>query len=119
MDADAASIILEYDYAENGIGAELVTLPEDEEVQHAVYEAWDRRKEEQKKEREALMEQRKNAGNGKRELMEKAKVLDAKLEAASGGKKGKKKKKKKRQWIHVSPNSMEIAAGNQKDAMDS
>ena len=118
LDADAACIILEYYYAQNGEGAELVQLPDDEKVRQVVDQAWQMRKEEKKREIELLVQQRMNAGNRKREIMEKAKLLDAKLEAkasANGnGKKGKKKKKrkKKRQWIHLSPTTMETKIGN-------
>lgn len=123
LDADAASIILEYYYAENGDGAERVLLPEDEKVRQAVDLAWEMRKEERRRELDLLMERRMNAGNRKKELIEKAKLLDAKLEASSGSnakKKGKKKKKKKkRQWIHLSPGTMETTATNNNNAADS
>ncbi len=112
LDADAASIILEYYYGDNGFGAEEVKLPENEEVREAVEQAWLIRKEEKKKAMEELKEQRMNAGNVKQQLMEKARLLDEKLareRSQNGGeavknKKGKKKKKKKRKWVHLSPN---------------
>jgi putative Holliday junction resolvase len=110
LDADAASIILECYYSENGKGAEKVELPDDEDIRKVVERAWLKRKEEKQKEIDDLRQQRMNAGNRKQELMEKAKLLDAKLAEQYGssdgvnGKKGTKKKKKKRQWIDVSKN---------------
>ena len=108
LDADAASIILEYYYGDNGLGAERVKLPDNPEIIDAIEKAWRIRKEEKRKELEALREQRMNAGNVKKELMEKARLLDEKLAEHRGDtpltKKGKKKKKKKRTWINLTPN---------------
>ena len=111
LDADAASIILEYYYGDNGLGAESVELPDNQEIRDAVEKAWLMRKEEKRKEMEALKIQRMNAGNVKQQLMEKARLLDEKLaqqrgnvDATNGSKKGKKKTKKKRKWINLSPN---------------
>ncbi len=109
LDADAASIILEYYYGDNGLGAERVELPDNQDVRDTVEKAWLIRKEEKRKEMEALKEQRINAGNAKQQLMEKARLLDEKLARERGNtpianKKGKKKRKKKRKWINLSPN---------------
>lgn len=110
LDADAASIILECYYSENGMGAEKVELPDDEEIREVVEKAWLKRMEEKQKEIDDLRKQRMNVGNKKQEMMEKAKLLDAKLAEQYGSgdgvnsKKGTKRKKKKRQWIDVSKN---------------
>lgn len=108
LDADSASIILEYYYGDNGLGAELVTLPDNDEIKEVVHQAWLMRKEEQRKEMQLLKEQRMNAGNAKQQLIEKARLLDEKLakergENSTGGgkKKGKKKKKKKKKRTYV------------------
>jgi len=110
LDADAASIILEYYYKDNGIGAERVQLPDNEEIRMAVEKAWFIRKEERRKEFETLTEQRMNVGNKKQQMIEKARILDEKLaqqRASNTGKKKKqKKKKKKKQWIDISPTDM-------------
>jgi len=104
LDADAASIILEYYYGDNGLGAEKVELPDNDDIRSAIEQAWLMRKEERRREMQALSDKRMNAGNLKQQLMEKARLLDEKL-AKSGTvnkKKGKKKKKKKkRTWINL------------------
>jgi hypothetical protein len=113
LDADSASIILEYYYGDNGRGAEKVHLPENKDIRDAIDIAWNMRKEEKHRELQALMEHRKNAGNNsvKLKLMEKARLLDEKLANESGNsngskknKKKKKKKKPKRKYIHLTPN---------------
>ena len=110
LDADSASIILEYYYGDNGEGAEKVELPDNDEIKFALEQAWAMKKEEQRKAMKALKDERMNAGNKKQELMEKARLLDAQLAMQRGNgngessKKGKKKKKKKkRSWITLTP----------------
>ena len=114
LDADAASIILEYYYSENGVGAERVQLPDNDEIRNVVHQAWLKRKEEKEREILAIREQRMNAGDRKQELIEKAKLLDAQLalergdsnvaSSKKGKKKKKKKEKKKRIWTNLSTN---------------
>ncbi len=107
LDAEAASIILEYYYGDNGLGAELVEMPDNDEINSAIERAWLIRKEEKRIEMQALKDQRMNAGNVKQQLMEKGRLLDEKLakSVSVNKKKGKKKKKKKkRTWINLTSN---------------
>ncbi len=99
LDAEAACIILEYYYADDGQGAILVDLPEDEEIRNAVHSAWEMKQEEERRELEALTKWRMmDSKDKKREMIERAKILEEQLalERGDGGKKKKKKKKKKK-----------------------
>jgi putative Holliday junction resolvase len=96
LDADAACIILEYYYLDDGVGAQKIELPEDEHIREAVHQAWLIRKEEQERKLRDLTEMRMNTQANKKAMMERARLLDEKLAGEGGGMKKKKKKKKKR-----------------------
>jgi len=98
LDADAAGIILEYYYEDNGLGAEKVELPDDQNIRNMVHQSWLIKKEEQEKKLKELTEMRMNTKETKLEMMERARLLDEKLakENNRGDKNSKKKKKKKK-----------------------
>lgn len=103
LDAEAACIILEYYYNDDGLGAQRVTMPDNDEIRMAVEQAWEVRKEEMRREREELTRIRMmDSGDQKKAMMEKARLLEEQLqsEGLGGGgnfkRKKKKKKKKKR-----------------------
>ena len=101
LDADAAGIILEYYYEDNGLGAQKVELPDDQNIRNMVHQSWLIKKEEQEKKLKELTEMRMNTKETKLEMMERARLLDEKLAKESNrgdinSKKKKKKKKKKK-----------------------
>jgi len=98
LDSDAACIILEYYYLDDGIGALKVKLPKDEKIREAVHQAWLMRKEEKARKWRELTEMRMNAQDNKKTIMERARLLDEKLAREGGGNRseGNKKKKKKK-----------------------
>lgn len=97
LDADAACIILEYYYLDNGVGAHRVELPEDETVRDAIQQAWLLRKQEQERKRKEMTEQRMiSSQDRKKAMMEKARLLEEKLAIENGAVASKKKKKRKK-----------------------
>jgi putative Holliday junction resolvase len=96
LDAEAACIILEYYYEDNGEGAQRVELPDDEKIVEAVYQAWEKRKEEQRQKLKELTDLRMNPQRSRKEIMEKARLLDEKLALENNNTPSKKKKKKKK-----------------------
>lgn len=101
LDADAACIILEYYYNDNGLGAQLVELPNDPDIRDAVHRAWLLRKQEKEARHQELTERRMTgAKEAKRAIMERGRLLEEKLAGersdADNGKKKKKKKKRKK-----------------------
>ena len=96
LDADAACIILEYYYLDDGIGAQKIELPEDHTIRDTVHQAWLMRKEEQEQKLRDLTEMRMNAQANKKAMMDRARALDEKLAREGGNKKGGKKKKKRK-----------------------
>jgi putative holliday junction resolvase len=101
LDADAACIILEYYYQDDGKGAIKVELPDDENIRNAVEQAWLMKVEEDKQRREQLRESRMNASNSRQAMMERARLLDERLAKEYGRnnvseKTNKKKKRKKK-----------------------
>lgn len=96
LDAEAACIILEYYYVDNGIGAQKVELPEDENVREAVYQAWEMKKGEEVCRLKELTEMRMNPHKSRKDIMERARLLDEKLALENSGPAKKKKKKKKK-----------------------
>ena len=97
LDADAACIILEYYYLDNGVGAHRVELPEDETVSDAIQQAWLLRKQEQERKRKEMTEQRMiSSQDRKKAMMEKARLLEEKLAIENGAVSSKKKKKRKK-----------------------
>jgi len=103
LDADAACLILEYYYEDDGVGAIKVELPEDAEVRRVVELAWETRQKEKKADREEYQKERENSFNARKIAMERARLLDEKLarEGVQSHSKKKKKKKKKKSggWI--------------------
>lgn len=102
LDADAACIILEYYYQDDGRGAIKVELPNDESTRHAVNQAWLMKIEEGKQQMKDLRQMRMNATNDRRAMMERAKLLDERLAKEQGrldeglSKSSNKKKRKKK-----------------------
>ena len=98
LDSDAACIILEYYYRDDGVGALKVELPENESIREAVHQAWLMRKEEKIRKWRELTEMRMNTQENKKSMMERARLLDEKLAREGGGNQseGSKKKKKKK-----------------------
>jgi len=106
LDAEAACIILEYYYKDDGLGAERIEMPDNDEIKNAVEQAWEVRKEELRRERKELTRVRMmDSGDQKKAMMEKARLLEEQLQLEGGGvigsggnakRKKKKKKKKKR-----------------------
>lgn len=100
LDADAACIILEYYYQDDGIGAIKVELPDDENIRNAVEQAWLMKVEEDKQRLKKLRESRMNASNNRQAMMERARLLDERLAKEYGrgnvSEKNKKKKRKKK-----------------------
>jgi putative Holliday junction resolvase len=97
LDADAACIILEHFYADSGKGAERVQVPQhDPALLQVVQEAWAL----QCEERSELLKEKQRARqdgihiNAKQVAIERARILDAKLEIQYGPKKGKKKRRR-------------------------
>jgi putative Holliday junction resolvase len=79
LDADAACIILEHYYTENGVGAERVLLPDDENIQKWVQQAWIMRKDEKTKKIQSLQLERERSLNARQLAMEKARLFDEKM----------------------------------------
>jgi len=105
LDADAACIILEYYYNDNGLGAQLAELPDNPDIRDVVHQAWLLKKEEEEKIYRQLTERRMaDTKETKRAMMERARLFDEKLakergdsvDSTSSGKKKKKKKKRKK-----------------------
>jgi len=96
LDADAACIILEHYYNDNGVGAEKVLLPDNENIRSAVEEAWQVRKNEREMKRKRLKEERISSLNAKQMAMERARILDEQLANSRSNPLTKKKKKKKK-----------------------
>jgi putative holliday junction resolvase len=109
LDADAACIILEHFYQNNGKGAHPVELEED--VKRACLEVWELRKEEAEEAHRKATEQRLGGKSSQRqEAMERARKLEEELEkqgALGVSRKKKKQTKKKREkrgpWLAVTP----------------
>ena len=77
LDADAACLILEYYYGDDGVGAIKVELPKDEEVMRVVELAWDTRRKKKETEREAHQKERENSLNARKMAMKSWKVWKA------------------------------------------
>jgi hypothetical protein len=95
LDADAACIILEHYYSENGEGAERVDVPED--VKKMCLTAWNAQKEEEAMQKQVQLDQRVSRTQRRQEAMERARKLEQEMQkdGALGSKKKKKKKKRK------------------------
>ncbi len=96
LDAEAACIILEYYYEDNGQGAQRVDLPEDDNIRETIYQAWEMKKKEEIQRLRKLTEIRMNPHASRKAMIERAKLLDEKLAQENSGAPNKKKKKKKK-----------------------
>jgi putative Holliday junction resolvase len=96
LDAEAACIILEYYYEDNGIGAQRVELPDDKNIMEALRQAWEMKKEEDRRRLKELREMRMNPHEPRKAMIERARLLDEKLARDNNRTSVKKKKKKKK-----------------------
>lgn len=94
LDADAACIILEHYYSENGKGAEQVLVPDD--MKEVCLSAWKARKEEEAMQKQAELDQRISRTQRRQEAMERARKLEEEIAKDGVLETNKKKKKKKR-----------------------
>lgn len=95
LDADAACIILEHYYSENGQGAERVDVPE--HTKKICLSAWNAQKEEEAMQKQVQSDQRSLRTQRRQEAMDRARKLEEEMQkdGAVGSQKRKKKKKKK------------------------
>jgi len=103
LDADAACIILEHYYADGGLDAERVELPDDDEVRQVVEEAWQLRVLEINRDFKDMVERRNSNVNARQLAMERGKILEEKLarenmEQGDSHSNKKKRPKKKRSF---------------------
>jgi putative Holliday junction resolvase len=93
LDADAACIILEHYYSENGQGAERVDVPE--HMKKICLGAWNAQKEEEAMQKQVQSDQRALRTQRRKEAMERARKVEEEMRK-DGGLGSKKKKKKKK-----------------------
>lgn len=102
LDADAACIILEHYYSENGKGAEQVIVPDD--MKRVYLSAWKAQQEEEAMKKQAELDQRVSRTQRRQEAMERARKLEEELltgktlETNSNKKKKKKKRNPRGRW---------------------
>lgn len=95
LDAEAACIILETYYNDNGVGAERIELSEEQRRPYLAM--YDQRIEVEMRQKQALLEQRESNMNKRQEAMERSKKLEEEMRAAGTlGESNKSKKKKKK-----------------------
>jgi len=99
LDADAACIILENYYEDDGVGAHTLELPED--VRRSCLEQFERRQRREEQQRRAVQEEREAKVRRRKEAMAAARALEeeeraANQDAAGAGRTGNKAKRKKK-----------------------
>ena len=94
LDADAACIILENYYHENGNGAEQVLVPED--MKELCMRAWKAQQLEETQRKQSVVDQRESRSQRRQEAMERARKLEEKMTKDGTLGKSRKKKRKKR-----------------------
>merc|ERR1712151_621045 len=92
IDADSACIILEHFYAVDGVGKQLVTIPD--HLRQECNDCWLQQYKLNKENQERIVEERMNALNARKEMIKKVQ-MDTGISSTSRKKKKKNKKKKK------------------------
>ena len=96
IDADSACIILEHFYAENGVGKQLVTVPD--HLRQECDDIWLGQDRINKEKQQKIIDDRMNALNARREMIKRVQMETSTTSTSRKKKKNKKKKRKTAKW---------------------